>query len=885
MDVQPTPAAPSANPREQRRPVHKKIVRWMWIGLVVLFVAGLITFVSLAFSDLPDTAQLENPKQELATELYAANGETLGRYFIENRVNVDYEDLSPHLVEALVATEDERYYRHSGIDFRGLTRAVIKTGLLGDENAGGASTITQQLAKMLFTGSKARNIRERLVQKLKEWIIAIRLEQRYTKEEIIAMYLNKYDFLNDGDGIKAAAENYFGKSQRELNIQEAAMLVGMLKNSSLFNPVRRPDTVAHRRMVVLNQMVKNGYLNRSAYDTLKNTPLGLQFTRKTHADGPAPYLRMIIAERLKNDLLKNTKKPDGSNYDLYRDGLRVYTTIDPDMQRLAEEAMVDHMRDRQETFWRHWRGKDWWTYKDEDTSDRAMEVRTWKLQRMIRATDRFQKMRAATVEGSLAALETAVPKLKTRDVDVDRMLAQEADDGHLTGLLRRKLISDNMAATYRRALNTDEWKQVRSHWRALERRVESEFAKPVGMRVFTYDNAAMEKDTVMSPLDSLKYHHGFLQIGSMGVDPQTGHVKTWIGGINFKWFQYDHVTARRQVGSTFKPFVYATAIEKMGFSPCQPVADLPQTILPGDPGFSVRDEWTPQNSTGSYSGNTFTLKDALRKSINTTSVHLMKQIGSVRPVLDLVELMGIDPDQRINGQPVIPPVPSIALGSCDLTVQEMAEAYTTFGNNGVHVRPVLITKVEDRNGRVLYEANYEENSALTEETNHVMVEMLKYAAAMGDLRSESGGKTGTTNDYVDAWFMGVTPELVVGTWVGGDDQWVRWRTLREGSGSRNAKPYFRRFIKTLEAADLPSYDPTSRFAGLSRPATIELDCSVYAARNGQPLPTGEPGGDEDGGGGFFQGGGFDDPFGEGQFGDEIDINLPPTPVDSTRTIR
>ena len=872
----------SQTPREQRRPTHQKIVRWLWIGLVVAFVAGIVLFVSLAFSDLPDTAQLENPKQELATELYAGNGSTLGRYFIENRVNVDYEDLSPHLVEALVATEDQRYYRHSGIDFEALARAVIKTGLLGNKNAGGASTITQQLAKQLFTEKKAQSLRERMVQKLKEWIIAIRLEQRYTKEEIMAMYLNKYDFLNDGDGIKAAAENYFGKSQRELNVVESAMLVGMLKNSSLFNPVRRPDTVAHRRMVVLSQMVKNGYLTQAAYDTLKTKPLGLNFTRKTHADGPAPYLRMIIAERLKNDLLKNVKKPDGSSYDLYRDGLRVYTTIDPDMQRLAEEAMVDHMRQRQETFWRHWRGKDWWTHREEETTDYAMEVRDWKLKRMIRGTDRFQRMRAATVESSLAALGEAVPKLKTRDVDVDRMLEQETDDGHLTNLMRRNLISDNMAATYRKALKTDEWKRVRTDWKKLERAAETAFAKPVNMRVFTYDNAAMEKDTVMSPLDSLKYHHGFLQMGSMSVDPQTGHVKTWIGGINFKWFQYDHVTARRQVGSTFKPFVYATAIEKMGFSPCQPVTDIPQTILPGDPGFRLQDEWTPANSSGGYSGNTFTLKDALRKSINTTSVYLMKQIGSVRPVLDLVELMGIDPDQRINGQPIIPAVPSIALGSCDLSVREMAEAYTTFGNNGVHTRPVLITKVEDRNGRVLYEANYEENSALTEETNHVMVEMLKYAAAMGDLKSDAGGKTGTTNDYVDAWFMGVTPELVVGTWVGGDDQWVRFRTLREGSGSRNAKPFFRSFIKQLEAADLPSYNYQTRFAKLSRPATIELDCSVYAARNGQPLPTSENGGDEDGGG-FFEGGGFDDPFGEGQFGDEIDINLPPAPVDTTET--
>ena len=864
------------SPRERRRPTYRKIVIGMWIALAAGLIIGAIAFVSLAFDDLPDTAQLENPRQELATEIYSSDGTVMGRYFIENRITVDYEDLSPHLITALIATEDERYYDHSGIDVRALGRAVIKTGLLGDKSSGGASTITQQLAKLLFTEDRAQSFSERIVQKLKEWVIATRLEQRYTKEEIIAMYLNKYDFLNDGDGIKAAAENYFGKSQKDLDINESAMLIGMLKNSSLFNPVRRPDTVAHRRMVVLKQMVNNGVLDQAAYDTLRTKPLGLNFTRKTHADGPAPYLRMVVAERLKREILRGQKKADGSDYNLYRDGLRVYTTIDMGMQEMAEQAMVEHMAKQQETFWRHWKNKDWWTYREEDTTDRAMEAREITLLRMIRNTDRFQTLRARYMTESLAAMEKKFDKVKTRDVDIDRLLAQEEDKNHLTSLLQRNYITEGMAANYRKVLKSDEWKAVRRDWKKLGDVSEKMFDTKVPMRVFTYENDRFEKDTTMTPLDSLKYHHGFLQIGSMAVDPQTGHVKTWIGGINYKYFQFDHVTTRRQVGSTFKPFVYSTAIEKMGFSPCQPVTDLPQTILPGDRGFYVSEEWTPANARGVYTGETYTLKDALKKSINTTSVYLLKEIGSVRPVLDLVRLMGIDPDEVVNnasGAKLIPGVPSISLGSCDLSVREMAEAYTAFANNGWHVQPVLITKVEDRNGKILYEANYEENSALTADANFVMVEMLKYAAGLGgQLKSESGGKTGTTNDYVDGWFMGITPELVVGTWVGGDDRWVRYRTIDNGQGARMAKPFFVNFIKKLEESDYAGYDPKARFP---RPANlgIELDCEVYNQQNGTTEPLDDPNGD------LFEGG-ADDPFGEDIWGDQMN-GFPTVPVDST----
>ena len=744
---------------------------------------------------------------------------------------VSYDELSPYLIDALIATEDERFYKHSGIDLEALGRVFFKTALLGNRSTGGGSTISQQLAKLLFTGRRASGMRKVVVQKLKEWIIAVRLERRYTKEEIITMYLNRFDFLNDGDGIKAASEIYFGKSQDSLSLSEAATLVGMLKNPSLFNPVRFPDTVKHRRMVVLKQMEKNNLIGRELYDSLRVAPLDMSnFKRSTHNDGLAPYFRGELVKEVNRILaMEDNLKADGSTYNIYRDGLKVYTTIDPLIQSHMEEAAKAHMKKLQETFNKHWKKLDPWTFKTHETTANEMAARERKLQRMIRESDRYQQLRSRYLSNVLQNIKTEVTDFRVRDVDIDRMLSEEEKAGSIARLVKSSMISDNMAAEYQEIMESGYWTQLKGQWEKLQEAAEAMFDEPVEMRVFTFENSRMEKDTLMSPLDSLKYHHHFLQIGSMAVDPLTGHVKGWVGGINYKYFKYDHVGSRRQVGSTFKPFVYATAIEQQSISPCFVVYDLPQTILPGDGNFQLADEWTPSNSDGKYSGEPLTLKEGLRKSKNTISVWLMKQLRDTDPVLDLVDNMGIDKDAKYaNGRFVVPRAPSICLGATDLSVEEMTGAYTTFANNGIYNKPRFISRIEDRNGRPIFVDLPEERQALDERPNYVMVEMLKYAATgLWELKSEVGGKTGTTNDYVDGWFMGITPSLVVGTWVGGEDRWIRFRSIVHGQGAVMAKPFFKDFMKRLEADEDADYDIKARFSIPQGDLGIELDCTKY----------------------------------------------------------
>ena len=831
---EPTPA----EIRVERVPTHNKVIKALWILLGVGVLSILLLFFGLTFTDLPDTRELENPKNEWASEVFAANGEVLGRYFTENRVPVDFDELNPFVEQALISTEDERFYQHSGIDFYALGRSGIKTLILGDKSAGGASTITQQLARLLFTGTRSKSFVQAVFQKLQEWIIAVRLERKYTKHEIMTMYLNKFDFLYDSHGIKAASETYFGKPQDSLKLEEAAMLVGMLKNPALFNPKRRPKEVQLRREVVLSQMVKNGLLDRAVYDSLRQLPLDISnFRRKNHTSGMAQYFRMHLREELKKVLNGEVseKRPDGTSYDVYRDGLKIYTTIDPEMQRLAEEAMWEHMGKLQPAFNKYWisRSKNPWTFKDDETTDQELEARARKLEWLIRSSDRYLALRAKYLdEKNLDALSGKVKNLKLRDIDVDRMLSEEDTKGALTSLISRGIITKEMAADYRKAMKTDEWKTLKKQWKKLQAVVTKEFDKPVKMKVFAY-NKQMEADTTMSPLDSLKYHHNFLQIGSMAVDPRTGYVKTWVGGINNKYFSFDHVTSNRQVGSTFKPFIYATAIGQMGMSPCYEVQDLPQTIMPGDGEFYLQKAWTPDNASGKFTAEIMTLKDALRKSVNTASVFLMKQLHSTRPVRDLVKKMGIAADETYpNGQKRVPEVPSICLGACDLQVLEMVGAYTTFANNGMYIEPIFVTRIEDKNGRLIYSPNQNELQALEPEPNYVMVEMLKYVAGGLGLQSEVGGKTGTTNDFKDGWFMGITPNLVVGTWVGGEDKWIRFLDISNGSGSRLAKPYFVNFMKKLEASDKVDYDVKARFQH-PKYVNIELNCGEYKTPNGE----------------------------------------------------
>lgn len=810
--------------------LYKNIAKWMWRVFFAGIAAVLLFFIVLSFSNLPSVKQLENPRSEIATRIYGANGEVFGRYYVENRVPVTYSELDPDIVNALIATEDERYYKHSGIDFKALMRTLVKTVVLRDQSSGGASTITQQLAKLLFTGTPGSGV-ERVLQKFKEWIIAVRLERKYTKEEILTMYLNKFNFINSAYGIKAASETYFSKSQDSLEVTEAAMLVGMLKNPSLYNPFRFPEKALKRREVVLSQMKKNGFLTQAQYEEYRQLPLGINASKKTHIDGIATYMRTELSKDLKL-ILDEYKKPDGTSYDIYRDGLKIYTTIDPEMQRLAEQTMVEHMKTRQETFFTQWKNRDPWTFQPDPTDGVPISVRQDGLTRLIRETERYQNLRQKYIVPTIEKIAPQVPNLTFHDDDreVERIIKEYEEPGYLTGLVQDGLISSSLASAYRRVLKNPNFPELRQEWSRLQEATNDVLNAPAKMRVFTYENDALEKDTTMTPLDSIKYHRMFLQFGSLGVDPKTGAIKFWVGGINYKYFKYDHIRINRQVGSTFKPFVYATAIDQLGISPCHPVYDWPQTIKPGDGSFHLAEPWTPKNFNGEYSNQRLTLFEGLQKSKNTVSVYLMKELGTAEPVRNLVRNMGIDVDARYpNGQLRVPNVPSICLGAVDLSVMEMVGAYSTFANNGTRTKPYLIERIEDKNGTVIYEGTQEESQALPPNSNYVMVEMLRKSGSIGSqLYSDAGGKTGTTNDYVDGWFMGITPDLVVGTWVGGDDRWIRYTQSWSGQGSYMAKPFFLSVMKKIEASDkVLNYDKFAKFFRPPGPLGIEINCDTY----------------------------------------------------------
>lgn len=841
------------NDLESRQATYKKLAKWMWLGTLFGILSLVALFFILSFQDLPSFQELENPKSNLASPVLAANGEVLGRYFVENRVPVSYKELSPFVIQALIATEDERYYEHCGIDPEALLRVAGKTILLRDQSSGGASTITQQLAKMLFTKKPGSGL-ERVMQKFKEWIIAVRLERKYTKEEIMVMYLNKFNFINGAYGIRAAAEIYFGETPDSLDILESATLVGMLKNPALFNPNRFPDTTKHRRMVVLKQMQKNQLITQAEYDSLRVQPLDMSnFRRETHTDGLAPYFRMELRKELFT-ILNNEeiRKPDGTKYDIFRDGLKIYTTIDPAIQAHMEAAMLDHMSQLQATFFKRWEGEDPWTYRDEDTTEAEMLARNRTLKRLIQESDRYEKLRGEYLGEIIAKISKEIEGYELQDWDIERMVAENREAGAIKKLVANKTIGSQRAVKYRKVLSSENWMELSNQWRAFQKVVEKQFDTKVKMKVFAY-NDDLEKDTVMSPLDSIKYHRMFLQIGSMAVDPLTGHVKGWVGGINHKYFKFDHVRTNRQIGSTFKPFVYATAIDQIGISPCYEVYDIPYTIHRGEGNFNLLEDWTPTNANDRYSGEKFTLKRGLQYSKNTVSVFLMKQLGDAEPVRNLVSRMGISKSR-------VPRAPSICLGSPDLSVFEMTGAYTTFANNGIYNKPVFIDKIVDNNGRVIFEEEPVEREALHPKPNYVMLEMLKSTISQlggtkgfEGLKSEIGGKTGTTNSYVDGWFMGITPDLVVGTWVGGEDRWIRFRTLQYGIGAVMARPFFAKVLQRLEKDPDVEYDAAARFVRPPGDLGIVINCNEYQTDGLENLEEGD---------GFDSGGFTEDIFGD-----------------------
>ncbi|HRD37547.1 MAG TPA: transglycosylase domain-containing protein, partial [Bacteroidia bacterium] len=675
----------------------------IWLPfLIILLIVSLVA--NEVLGDLPSVEELQNPRSNLATVIYSSDGKELGKYYNENRVNVTFKDLDKDLVDALVATEDARFYEHNGVDIKALLRSA--SGVFTGGSKGGGSTITQQLAKMMFPREKLSKF-QLVIRKIKEWVIATRLEKNYTKEEIMAMYLNKFDFLNLAVGVKSAAKIYFNSNPDSLRIEQAAMLVGMAQNPSLYNPIRFEEKTKHRRNVVLSQMLKYGYINQIQFDTLKVKPLGLSFRPEDHNEGPAPYFREYLRENFlkqwcENHINPETKKP----YNIYKDGLRVYTTIDSRMQQYAEEAVAEHMLELQKAFIKD--------CKQKRNAPFAYNVKKEEIQAIM------------------------------------------------TSSMKR----------------SDRYRELKQQGLSKEQ-IEKNFNTPAKMTVWSIRG---EIDTTMTPMDSIRYYKGFLQTGFMAVDPQTGQVRAWVGGINHKHFKYDHVkVGKRQVGSTFKPFVYAMAIQE-GYSPCYQMPCVKTCVTTED-----GKEWCPDNSFNArqkakWENRLLTLKQALALSVNYISAALMKKFGPYA-VVNLAKRMGITSH--------LDPVPSLCLGTADISVFEMVGAIATFPNQGTFVQPTFITRIEDKNGKVLEEFMPQTDEVFSPEKAYVMCQLMKgvvqHGTGMGlakyKLGAQIGGKTGTTQNNSDGWFIGYTPDLAAGCWVGAEDRSVHFNSTDVGQGA------------------------------------------------------------------------------------------------------
>jgi penicillin-binding protein 1A len=802
------------NAKKNSKPGFKRLLVLFWILILFPFLGlGIMLYIA-SVSNLPSFEELENPQSNLATEVFSSDGQLLGKYFRENRVNVKYQDLSPDLINALVATEDERFWEHSGVDIRATMRAAVFAG-----KKGGASTITQQLAKMLFT-NRSSNFVKRVFQKFQEWIIAVRLERHYTKEEIITMYLNKFDWVNNAVGIKSAALVYFNTSPDSLKTEQAAMLVGMCKNPSLFNPLRRPDSTMHRTMVVLGQMKRNDFITSQQYDSLKTLPLSLDYQKVDHTEGPAPYFREILRADLTKLFSKKDendqfvyRKPDGSPYDFYRDGLRIYTTINSKMQAYAEQAVTDYLGGTlQKEFFKdikRWKNT---PFSNDLSEEEIAEI----LNTSMRRTERYHFM--AGHECPVCRRRNSIEKVKHE------------------GRMHFHCTADD----------------CQNYWKYIpEDSIPIVFKQPVPMKVFSWKG---EIDTLMSPMDSIIYYKSFLQAGMVSIDPNTGFVKAWVGGTNFKHFMYDHVrTGKRQVGSTIKPLVYATAIRE-GYSPCHEVVKAPNTFHKGT--FGLIQDWTAQDPDREY-GFMVSLKWGLANSVNTVTAWVMKQFGP-EAIVKLARDLGIESHMDA--------VPSLCLGVADLNVLEITSANSTFANKGVHIKPILITRIEDKNGNAIYDVMPETNEALDEKTAYIMLNLMK--GTIDGVYNETTGKTqgtamrlrmdlpnrdydgikgipiacktGTTQNQSDGWFIGLTPDLVTGVWVGAEDRAVRFRTLQMGMGTNMALPIWGFYMKYIYA------DPSLKISqgDFERPEGdlgVELDCNKYkkdkAGSFGRSQPT------------------------------------------------
>lgn len=733
--------------------------KWFWR----LFVAGVllatVPFLLASIGGLgymPTFEDLENPEKNLASEVISIDGKTLGKYAFENRTPVKFRDLPDNLVNALVATEDERFFEHSGIDFQSTIRAVSTLG-----SGGGGSTITQQLAKQLFHGEGSRNIISRVFQKVKEYVISVRLERQYTKKEIITMYLNQYDFLNLAVGIRSASRIYFGKEPNELDQNDSAMLVGMLKNSSLYNPLRRPEMVKKRRNVVLKQMEKNEFITTQFKDSLQQLDLGLDLHREGHSDGHATYFREYLRDFMKGWIAKHPK-PNGNKYNLHRDGLKIYVTLDSRMQNHAEEAAKEHMSNLQRIFFKEQKRNKTAPFYDVELEDR------------------------------------------------DRLMLQAMKRSRRWARLKAQGKSDKEArATFR---------------------------EKAEMRVFSWKG---DIDTVMTPYDSILYYKHFLRTGLLSIEPQTGHVKAWVGGINYKHFQFDAVKQqKRQVGSTFKPFVYATAINQLKLSPCDSFPNIPYTISKNK--YGSEKDWSPKNAGDQTKpdlyGGMMTLKHALAKSINVITARVI-DMTHPKNVVRFAHSLGIESD--------IPEVPAIALGTVDLSLYEMVGAYSTFANKGLRVGQMMVLRIEDKNGTILEQFTPETKEVMSEESAYVILNLLEGVTRAGSgvrLRGIWGtypdniatgypynfdnaiaGKTGTTQNQSDGWFMGVVPNLATGVWVGGEDRATHFESITQGQGAAMALPIWGIYYKKLYADE--SLNISKEEFEKPEKISIRLNCS------------------------------------------------------------
>ena len=743
----------------------RKIIKALWIFLAVIVLAIVVIFVSISkgwIGYMPPVEELENPSYKFATEIFSEDEKVLGTwsYSKENRVYTAYKDLSPSIINALIATEDVRFVEHSGIDAKALFRAFVKRGLMFQKNAGGGSTLSQQLAKQLFTENVARNTLQRLFQKPIEWVIAVKLERYYTKEEILSMYLNKFDFLNNAVGIKTAAYTYFGCEPKDLKIEEAATLVGMCKNPSLYNPVRFNERSRGRRNVVLEQMRKAGYITDAECDSLQALPLKLTYNRVDHKEGLATYFReylrgvMTAPKPVRSDYrgwqmqkfyedsiawetnplygwCAKNKKKDGTNYNIYTDGLKIYTTINSRMQQYAEDAVKEHLGDYlQPVFFKEKEGSKNAPYARSLPEKRVEEL----LTKAMKQTERYRLMKEAG---------------------------------------------------------------------ASEQQIRKAFDTPEEMTVFSWKG---DKDTIMTPMDSIRYYKSFLRTGFMSMDPANGHVKAYVGGPNYVYFQYDMaMVGRRQVGSTIKPYLYTLAMEN-GFSPCDQARHVEQTLIDenGTP-------WTPRNANDKRYGEMVTLKWGLANSDNWISAYLM---GKLNPY-DLVRL--IHSFGVLNK--AIDPVVSLCLGPCEISVGEMVSAYTAFANKGIRVAPLFVTRIEDSDGNVISTFAPQMEEVISASSTYKMLVMLRAVINEGTggrvrrygITADMGGKTGTTNDNSDAWFMGFTPSLVSGCWVGGDERDIHFGRMTYGQGAAAALPIWAMYMKKVYDDPTLGYDQQERF--------------------------------------------------------------------------